>query len=341
MTNLTHNPSSTARRPVISSAQLEGARALTARQLAEIMALPSSPFLQPCPQGFLRGIDHYSPTGLIKVTALGAQLYHEVHGIYPNLARPQRLTEKMAWAKIFRPMKIPEAGDKLRVAGLAGEHGRAMAPVPEVVWRSHVAELPPSGSLEPGTYYLKTNHGSDMFRRIDWPLNEADRKSLEAEFADYLKKDYGFWSGEWWYLRFRREVFLERNVSSDPFPIAWCCYTFGGRIGLVIAYRKIGAESHTSWLRPDFTPLEWQNPGKARTDFALPSAAVRQKMLEAASVIGRPYSFVRVDFLLGDDEQIYLSELTFAPGNALTAWPAHLDLEFGAMWQVDPMKPRP
>jgi hypothetical protein len=340
MTSPAPNPSNSAR-PVISREQLARAQALTAGQLAEIMGLPDSPFLQACPRGFLRGIDHFTPTALIKVTALGAQLYNEVHGIYPNLANPQRLTEKMAWAKIFRPMKVPQAGDKLRVSELVGEQGRAMAPVPEVVWRSHAAELPPSDSLEPGSYYLKTNHGSDMFRRIDWPLDEADRRRLEAEFAGYLKKDYGFWSGEWWYLRFRREVFLERNVSSDPFPIAWCCYTFSGRIGLVIAYRKIGGESHTSWLRPDFTPLDWQNPGKPRTEFALPSPPARRKMLEAASAIGRPYSFVRVDFLLGDDEEIYLSELTFTPGNALTAWPAHLDLEFGAMWLLDPMKPRP
>ena len=312
-----------------------------AAQLGEIMAGTRSPFLRPSPAGFQRGIDYYTAEALIRVTGLGAHLYSEVHGAYPNLVDPQRLTEKMSWAKIFRPMKIPEAGNKLMVADLVGEGARNMVTVPEVVWRSPTAELPPNDAIAPGLYYLKTNHGSDMFRRIQWPLGDPDRKRLEEEFAGYLRKDYGFWSGEFWYLRFRREVFLERNVSSDPHPIAWCCYTFGGRTGLVIAYRKVDGESHTAWLKPDFTPLEWQNSAKERTEFGLPSEAVRTRMLEAASAIGRPFSFVRVDFLLGDDERLYLSELTFAPGNALTRWPAELDLRFGAMWQIDPMNPLP
>jgi hypothetical protein len=39
-----------------------------------------------------------------------------------------------------------------------------------------------------------------------------------------------------------------------------------------------------------------------------------------------------VDFLLGDDERVYLSEMTFSPGNATTPLPRELDVQLGALW---------
>ena len=53
------------------------------------------------------------------------------------------------------------------------------------------------------------------------------------------------------------------------------------------------------------------------------------------SGIKRRFSFVRVDFLLGDDERLYLSELTFSPGNGNLRWPGEMDAQFGALWNLD------
>ena len=58
-------------------------------------------------------------------------------------------------------------------------------------------------------------------------------------------------------------------------------------------------------------------------------------MLEAARAIGRPLGFVRVDFLLDDDQKPYLNEITFSPGAGLGRLPAGLDQELGRKWDLD------
>jgi hypothetical protein len=322
----------------LRTADFERAAKVMIGQLAELMASPDGDFRRPPRPGHQRGIDYYSAKDLVLVVAASAAIYHDLHGVYPNLTNPVKLTEKIFWAKLFRPMKVPESGNKLRLADLISDEARSLVEIPEVVWRSTEARLPVSTAIDPGTYYLKTNHGSDMFRRIEWPPDDADRRSLEEEFTSHLANDFGYRSGEWWYLRFRREIFLERSVTKDPNSIAWYCYTFGERVARIVAYRKTPQRPQSFWLNPDFTPVERQSVRNSRTQFDLPSAAVRSRMVEAARAIGRRYSFVRVDFLLGEDERLYLSELTFSPGNGRMRWPSDMDLQFGAMWnhEVNP-----
>jgi len=334
---------SQSQRPVSAlpvAGQLAEAGAMMASQIGRIMSEPGGPFRQDSPAGFQRGIDFYPARRLIQVAAQGAHLYRQAHGVFPQLTNPAKITEKIFWSKIFRPMKIPEAGNKLKTAELLSDDARAMITVPNIVWRSGTAKLPATETIEPGTYYLKTNHGSGMFRRIEWPVSDLDRHHLEQEFAINLKTNFGYWHGEWWYVGFKREVFLERSISSDPFPIAWGCYTFDERVGPIAVYRKVAGGDECTYVTADFNPLDWQDPSSPRIASDLPSGPLRKKIVEAASAIGRGFSFVRVDLILGDEGKLYLSELTFAPNNALTAWPTELDLEFGARWKLDPMMPQ-
>jgi hypothetical protein len=312
------------------------AAAAIGRQIAELVADPQSDFFTLPPPGYQRGIDFYPGSHLLKVIAIAAHRYRDVHGRYPNLLRPELLTEKILWSNYFRLLQPGQAGNKLATGSFLPAEIDEPVAVPAIAWRSASARLPPANEIEPGIYYLKTNHGSDMFRRIAWPPNDDERGELETEFAGHLRRAYGYWSGEWWYSCFEREIFLERSVAAEEHPIAWCCYTFGGTVGLIIAYRKTDRGSETAWLNPDFTPQGWQNPAKPRTEFALPPIGVRDAMLKAAGAIGRAHSFVRVDFLIGDDGRLYLSELTFSPGNGLTPWPEELDRKIGAYWTLDP-----
>ena len=304
-------------------------------QIAQLVANPHSAFFKLPPPGFQRGIDFYPGSHLFKVMAIATHRYHEVHGRYPNFLKPELLTEKILWSNFFRLLRVGTTGNKLTTASfLPGELDGQIA-VPDTVWRSKTAGLPADTAIEPGLYYLKTNHGSDMFRRVAWPPAKAERRALQTAFAGHLRRSYGYWSGEWWYSCFERELFLERSVTSEKHPIAWCCYTFAGKVALIIAYRKTDGESETAWLNPDFTPQGWHNPARRRTEFDRPPRALRDAMLKAAGTIGRPFSFVRVDFLLGDDGRLYLSELTFSPGNGLTPWPEELDRTIGGLWTLD------
>ncbi len=301
-------------------------------QLAVVLSWRDSPFLRRVRRGFRRGIDFYNASDLFVVMTRSAMRYQTVHGAFPNLVDPTRLTEHIFWSNYFRRLKTPETGDKLQTAFFIPDEARELAAIPDVVWRSTEARLPPAEAIEPGTYYLKTNHGSDMFERIQWPLSASEVERLEELFTAHLENPYGYWNGEWWYSCIPREIFLEKSVASAEHPIAWCCYTFRGKVGFITAYRKLKTGSETIWLNPDFTASKWQNAAKPRTQFDMPSKAIRQNMLEAAARIGAPHPFVRVDFLLGDDQRIYLSEMTFSPGNATTPLPRELDVQLGALW---------
>jgi D-alanine-D-alanine ligase-like ATP-grasp enzyme len=52
----------------------------------------------------------------------------------------------------------------------------------------------------------------------------------------------------------------------------------------------------------------------------------------AALAIGRELGFVRVDFLLDDDERPYLGEVTFCPGSGVNRFSPELDARLGALW---------
>ena len=56
------------------------------------------------------------------------------------------------------------------------------------------------------------------------------------------------------------------------------------------------------------------------------------QLSELASKISKQYIFVRVDFILTEDGEIILGELTFSPGNGLSKRPEGIDEYLGSFW---------
>ena len=194
------------------------------------------------------------------------------------------------------------------------------------------ARVPRGNKVEPGTYYLKTSHGADMYRRVTYPISDAEAEALDQEFAVHLQNPYGLNLGEWWYNAFRPELLLEKAVGTAKHTTSWNYYVIGGEIALLVIYQKIGkpTEYRKSYLTPEFEPLAEETPEPAQ--FAMPSKRARDRMKKAALAIGGKLGFVRVDFLLDDDERPYLGEVTFTPGSGTTKLSSKLDARLGAMW---------
>ena len=304
-------------------------------QLARLIAAADSPFLVPPPAGYKRGIDFYTASSLVRVMATAATLFRKAHGRWPDILDPRNLSDKIFWSQFFRPLKVPEAGNKLMTGHFLTDEVRAAIDCPAVVWQSAEARVPRGGEVAPGAYYLKTSHGSNMFRRIVYPISDAEADALDAEFAQYLLKSYGMSHGEWWYNSFAPRLMLEQAVGSAEYTVTWNFYVIGGEVALAVAFHKTADGQRKLYLTPDFEPSPGQPAGLALADFGEPSAAVRATMLEAARAIGRPLGFVRVDFLLDDDQKPYLNEITFSPGAGLGRLPAGLDQELGRKWDLD------
>ncbi|MFZ2469908.1 ATP-grasp fold amidoligase family protein [Parvibaculum sedimenti] len=258
---------------------------------------------------------------LIQTMAFAMYKYHRFHGTLPDFVNPSGYNEHIFRRKFFAEFSVPESGNKLLTSSFIPAHLKGLIRIPEIVWHSPHAELPTNNEIAPGFYYLKANHGSNMFQRIEYPLKEDERRLLERKCAAWLANDYGVHDGEWWYSAFPKEILIEKQVGSSAESIAWNVYIFKDRIGLISAYRKtlrngILVEEST-WFDEDFQVSRFQSSERPRLqDFHL-SEDTKARLVSAALDIAKPFDFNRVDFLIDEMERIYLGEITFTPSNGL------------------------
>jgi len=296
---------------------------------------PRSPFHTDPPQGWQRGIDFYSREELLDSITNVLLAYRRDSGRYPNLISPRLYTEKVNHAKFFSPIKIPESGNKLLTATFLPPSLRSSVSVPEIVWDADAPTLPDNESLPAGDYYLKASHGSSMLRRIRFPLAPVERQQLEATCREWLNQPYGLGLGEWWYNTFPKRILIERSVAALSPSIAFLFYVIRGEVEMICVYAKpIEAGQRSRNLRMDgrFRPMAIQNSDcEVLEEFHL-SEANRRRCLEVAQKIGRQFRFVRIDLLIGDDERIYLNEVTLTPGAGVPLEDKDLDLHLGSLW---------
>jgi hypothetical protein len=310
---------------------------LAKSQIELIKSLPDSPFKRVVRVGFMRGIDFYSSTELVSALALAMKGFQSVHGILPNLLDPNGFNEKIVWAKFFTEMKIPESGNKLLTAKFIPEDIRHLIQCPRICWHSILPKLPKNDEVNPGYYYLKANHGSGMCKRISYPLSNRQFVDLEATCQKWLETPFGIGDGEWWYNVFPKEVLLEVDVARRDGSISYEFFVLNGQIGLIHIRRKkvleVGLTGQLTRFAANFDilPASLQDKGQVEE---LPDLTddTKSKMRIWAITIGRQFPFARVDFLLDEDQRIYLGEVTFAPFNALARRPKEIDVSLGQMW---------
>ena len=305
----------------------------TFKQIIIIKFSNTSPYKKSARLGYLRGFDFYTTLNFYSVLANAMLLYKKKHGVYPNLVKPQGFSEKIFWFKFFGEVKIPETGNKLLTERFIPEHIRHLISCPQIVWHAKQATLPNNDDLPAGSYYLKASHGSNMFKKIQYPLAAQQRAALESVCHQWLAYPYGIETGEWWYNSFEKEILIEKNVSSDDAPIAWGFHVFSGEIGFVIMVKKTDTATKVNWLDKNLAMLPYQEDDCVRVgDYQLPSNIEYVKNL--CCQIGQSFNFVRIDLLMDANENYYLGEMTFSPGNAMTVRPAELEVFLGNLWKT-------
>ncbi len=288
----------------------------------------NSPYKTAPQAGCSRGIDFYKPAVFYRILANAMMGFKETHGQFPNLINPKTLNEKSFWTIFFGNIKVPEAGNKLLTSRFIPEDLNNLISCPEIIWHSAQSKLPENDDIAAGTYYLKANHGSNMVKRIHYPLSLEEVKKLESVFSQWLVYEYGLTNGEWWYNTFPKELLIEKGISDDLNPIAWGVFVVGGEIAYINMVQKIDNELFINWLDSDFSLLPQQGAAYKRiVGYKLPKHAAQMKLLSLR--LAAPFNFVRVDFLVDSDDTLYLGEMTFSPGNALIQRPKALDLTLG------------
>jgi TupA-like ATPgrasp len=306
-------------------------------QLTQLRAQPGGPFTRPPPPGFLRGIDFYTEDELESAVARALELSRQVIGYYPSLIDADRLNDKCYRAKFLSPLRLPESGNKLLTHTFIPRELKGRLRCPSVVWHSAIPEIPPNTAIRPGEYYLKANHGSGMFRKVRYPVQDDERILLNSLCRQWLAYDYGRDDGEWWYNAFAHEILLEEQIGSGDTSISWNVYTFGERVELIIGYRKMSesssAQDECTWFDRNFDVVPHLEVDKPPLSCAHLSPEARRDMLEFSRAIGRNHTFLRVDYLIDDNGGLFLGEITFTPMNGLdTAKPEELDRYLASLW---------
>ncbi len=299
-----------------------------------IKALPHSPFHKVPRIGYLRGIDFYKGSLLISTLGFAMCDYRRSHGVYPNLLKPTYFDEKLFKLKLFTEIKVPESGNKLLTSRFIPEDLKTSISVAKIIWHSPIAKLPHNNEIIPGDYFLKASHGAGMFKKIRYPLPRDQFIRLEETCEKWLENKFGLATGEWWYNTFQKEILIEELVGTENYSISWQFYTFDGVIGFIIAHRKIESDyiGEFSLFDEGFEVLEYPKMGRPVKDFCL-TQDTKNQLRRYASLIGKQFRFVRVDFLVDDNQKIYLGELTFCPGNAANLFfNDELQAHYGSLW---------
>jgi hypothetical protein len=294
-----------------------------------------SPFATGPAEGYLRGIDFYGRQELLLTLENVLSTYRRSGGRFPDLMSPQLFSEKINHAKFFSPIKVPESGNKLLTASFLPPALRNRVGVPEIVWHSNEPKLPGNDTLAADVYYLKASHGSGMVRRIRFPLGAEERRELEATCRHWLSSPYGVALGEWWYNVFPRRILIEKSVAARSPSIVLLFYVVGGDVAYIsVDEKSLEPGFPTRCLRLDgnFHPLTRQKRDRERLwEFHL-SDAHRSDCLEVACAIGRQFRSVRIDLILGDDDRIYLNEITLSSNAGLPFQDSELDRHLGSLW---------
>jgi hypothetical protein len=261
--------------------------------------------------------------------------YQRSHGVYPNLLKPIYFDEKLFKLKFFTEIKVPESGNKLLTSRFIPEELKTSISVAKIIWHSPIAKLPRNNEIMPGDYFLKASHGAGMFKKVRYPLRQDEFISLEKTCEEWLGSNYGLDWGEWWYNTFQKEILIEEPVGTEDYPISWQFYTFDGVIGFVMAHRKSESDiGEFSFFDEGFEILAHPKVRRPVKDIYL-TQDTKNQLRRYASLIGRQFRFVRVDFLVDDKQKIYLGELTFCPGGAANLFfNDELQAYYGSLWSA-------
>ncbi len=255
---------------------------------------------------------------LLALWRLAALLRHpDLHWRYlrrmgrmPDLAVPTRFSERIMWRKLFeRDPLYPVFADKRACKAWLAEHAPEL-PTARVLWRGADPAAIPQALLRPGVV-IKANHGAGF--NLICRDHAPDRDEVVRTARRWLAKPFGRTRGEWAYGQVRREVFVEELLGSPDTPVVDIkVQSGGGRIGLCLVMHALRTPRQSlRFLDEHGVPLPDDTPGYAPAPSGPPPPAFF-RAVEIARRLGRPFDFLRFDFLAVGDV-LHGGEITLYP----------------------------
>lgn len=240
--------------------------------------------------------------------------YYQARGVFPDFRSASDFTQMTLMNSIVAPMPRIIPADKLNVAGYIPEAFRDRLRVPRI---ERVFDDPAAldfSGIAPGTYYLKSNHGSAQNIRLRLPdTDEATLRRVREKAPSWLAAPYGTKTSQWWYRLIDRKVFLEESLTQSPDETVpdFRFHCINGQVALLQLDLGLGSGQRNNPVYDaelNYLPHNFLRAN--RSEEPLPEEAGLARDMAAA--IAAPFSYVRVDIYIRG-RQLFLGELTFLP----------------------------
>jgi len=245
--------------------------------------------------------------------------YWRKNGRWPNIAHPQRYTERMLWRKIVdHNPQFVLFSDKLATKNFLQERCPDL-PVPRTLWIGQDANAIPDEVLR-GDVMVKASHGCGFNLRLRG--GQCDRNALHKKTQRWLRSGYGRKNGEWAYSQVEPKLFVEEAIGdAEAGLIEFNVRAGKGKaiMGSVMGKCKTPGQ-WSVYLDPQGTPTPGMSTPEGSPIVPLPEGlAVLEPYRRAVGFAERlsvAVDYARFDFLWNGVE-LYGGEITVYPAAGL------------------------
>lgn len=260
--------------------------------------------------------------------------YWLIHGHFPNIENPVRLSEKIQYLKLYeRTILRKRVADRIKVRDFVNkrvgeEHLIPLIAVFKKLTRSEWETLP-------GKFVLKASHGSGFIRIVKDKTVENFEEIL-AETEQWLSTDYYEFGREWVYKGLERLLIVEEMLQDDSgnVPSDYKFYCFNGEVKLIQVdvdrfqgqKRYLFNRSYELFDAMIYHPAGENVPDKPRE---------LDDAIRIAEKLSKEFNFIRVDLYLLDG-RVYFGEMTNYPANGFQVFkPESFEIEMGKHLNLD------
>lgn len=246
-------------------------------------------------------------------------LYWITVGEKLNLKDPKTFNEKLQWYKLYyRDELVTLCSDKFLVRDYVNDQGLSHILTPLYGVYNDANEI--NFDEIPNECFLKCTHNSNG--NILWNKDKAmDIKKIKRNLNKMLSNNAYYSSREWSYKNIKPRIICEELLKANSHHglVDFNFFCFNGKPRLVMYNTGLSNEKgeHAIGKRAvfdeDFNPLDISTSMEPLPPESISKPKNFDEMLKYATILSKPFPFVRVDFFYMDGE-IRFGELTFYSG---------------------------
>lgn len=235
-----------------------------------------------------------------------------------NLKNPITIQDKIGYIKAIAIDDLKTyCADKLQLSDYCIKKTGQDLCIPKICSYDKITDI--DITKLPDKFVFKANHGAG-YNLIVRDKTKFTSQQLQQYATKWTNENFAFRGYELHYYNIKPKVFVEQYMTdgnSDLTDYKFLCFNGIPSFCQIINDRHIPSKKRLNYYDMNFNFVDI-----CRTDFPNNKNLLDikpknwEKMIQYAKVLSKDFDLVRVDFY-EINEQIYLGELTFTPGNAV------------------------